>query len=212
MRHSLICVRPDGTIEGVVSLTDIFSFLLNSSAPAAESRIAALKQDYAAFEAQEASRMNAEAAAAASTSDGSTTGSAGGPNPSPRIIAEERLRQRAFLSDHGQAPAEDGEGMEDDGFLGGEEAREVGNADLPGVFGADGMDGTPHGHVDPQALQSAIAAGTASALTGRSRAAAHSLRVNGGLGASGPPFDFHSPGIQPSVPNDGVPKSVDFLG
>lgn len=45
MKHSLLCVRPDGSIEGVVSLTDIFSFILDSSAPRAESRIAALKAD-----------------------------------------------------------------------------------------------------------------------------------------------------------------------
>lgn len=45
MKHSLICVRDDGSIEGVVSLTDIFSFILDSSAPRAESRIAALKAD-----------------------------------------------------------------------------------------------------------------------------------------------------------------------
>lgn len=35
----------DGTIEGVVSLTDIFSFILHSTPPKAENRIAALKQD-----------------------------------------------------------------------------------------------------------------------------------------------------------------------
>lgn len=45
MKHSLLCVRDDGSIEGVVSLTDIFSFILDSSAPRAETRIAALKAD-----------------------------------------------------------------------------------------------------------------------------------------------------------------------
>lgn len=45
MKHSLIVVKQDGTIEGVISLTDIFSFLLNSGPPKAESRIAALKAD-----------------------------------------------------------------------------------------------------------------------------------------------------------------------
>lgn len=79
MRHSLICVHDDGSIEGVVSLTDIFSFLLNSSAPAAESRIAALKRDYAQFEA-------AEAAAANQTT----------------LMGEELLKQRNFLAEHGQ--------------------------------------------------------------------------------------------------------------
>lgn len=82
MRHSLICVHPDGTIEGVVSLTDIFSFLLNSSAPAAESRIAALKKDYAQFEAAEA-----EAAAL---------------SEKRALFGEEMLKQRTFLLEHGQ--------------------------------------------------------------------------------------------------------------
>jgi 5'-AMP-activated protein kinase regulatory gamma subunit len=45
-KHSLVCVNAqDGTVEGIVSLTDIFSFILNSGPPKAESRIAALKAD-----------------------------------------------------------------------------------------------------------------------------------------------------------------------
>jgi len=57
MRHSIICVKHDGTIDGVVSLTDIFTLLLNnSSASAAESRIAALKRDYQQFEQAEVER------------------------------------------------------------------------------------------------------------------------------------------------------------
>lgn len=92
MRHSLICVYPDGTIEGVVSLTDIFSFLLNSSAPAAESRIAALKKDYAQFEAAEAEALQHATEAAGVT---------------PTIVGEEMLKQRNFLAEHGQAQRAD---------------------------------------------------------------------------------------------------------
>ena len=45
-KHSLICVNgQSGVVEGVVSLTDIFSFILDSGPPRAESRIAALRAD-----------------------------------------------------------------------------------------------------------------------------------------------------------------------
>ena len=45
-KHSLICVHPiTGVVEGVVSLTDIFSFILNTGPPQAESRVAALRAD-----------------------------------------------------------------------------------------------------------------------------------------------------------------------
>ena len=45
-KHSLICVHPTtGLVEGVVSLTDIFSFILNTGPPQAESRVAALRAD-----------------------------------------------------------------------------------------------------------------------------------------------------------------------
>ena len=45
-KHSLIAVHPTtGTVEGVVSLTDIFSFILNTGPPQAESRVAALRAD-----------------------------------------------------------------------------------------------------------------------------------------------------------------------
>ena len=45
-KHSLIVVHPlTNVVEGVVSLTDIFSFILDSGPPRAESRIAALRAD-----------------------------------------------------------------------------------------------------------------------------------------------------------------------
>ena len=45
-KHSLICVHPQtGVVEGVVSLTDIFSFILDSGPPRAESRMQQLRED-----------------------------------------------------------------------------------------------------------------------------------------------------------------------
>ena len=60
-KHSLICVDPTtGIIEGVVSLTDIFSFILNTGPPIAESRIAALKADLEATDISDVSVAEAE--------------------------------------------------------------------------------------------------------------------------------------------------------
>jgi 5'-AMP-activated protein kinase regulatory gamma subunit len=100
MRHSLLCVHADGTIEGVVSLTDIFSFLLNSSAPAAESRIAALKRDYLVYEAAEAAAAAAAAAGGAQADQGDVLGEPG--SEMAALRAEEARRQRSYLADHGQ--------------------------------------------------------------------------------------------------------------
>lgn len=72
-KHSLIVVEPvTQAIEGVVSLTDIFAFILNSGPPVAESRVHALMQDAAAVhpepqsaEAQELVRRGLEPIAGA---------------------------------------------------------------------------------------------------------------------------------------------------
>lgn len=158
MRHSLICVKGDGTIEGVVSLTDIFSFLLNANAPAAESRIAALMHDYAQFEAQERAQAEAAMAAATAAQDGSggagaaAAGPFASPRVSPSIRIEEKLRQQSFLADHGQGTEADDTAMLE------EAAARAGAADGP-VYTLAQTQG-----VDPAVLQSAIAAGTVSAL------------------------------------------------
>ena len=45
-KHSLICTHPHtGVVEGVVSLTDIFSFILDSGPPRAEGRMQQLRED-----------------------------------------------------------------------------------------------------------------------------------------------------------------------
>lgn len=182
MRHSLICVKPDGTIEGVVSLTDIFSFLLNTNAPAAESRIAALMQDYAQFEAAEASRLSAEAAAA----------NEGGTAPlsaKSSLQVEERLKQQSFLAEHG-----------------------VGGADTDVDAMMLGDVGIVHDEqLSPAAIQSAIAAGLRMPHhRGFPSSGPASAAGQGSTGPfSGSTM---SPDIRPSQPDDLIPKDMDFLG
>jgi CBS domain-containing protein len=260
MRHSLICVHPDGTIEGVVSLTDIFSFLLNANAPAtaAESRIAALMKDYAQFEAQERAQAEALAAQAAAQAaqDGSSSSAAaavatgqaaasdgsGGahlfasPRVSPTIKMEERLRQQTFLAEHGQAGDDeaaermlleeaaafaatataDGTGRGGGGGGGGGGVNGDGDADDVAFQSAESQGGM----VDPAALQSAIAAGTVSALPHPERLKQHlsqKQRGGGGTGgnggaatAAGGNYRTGSPAIKPSEPNDGVNPAEDY--
>jgi len=216
-RHSLICVQADGTIEGVVSLTDIFSFLLNSNAPAAESRIAALMKDYAAYEQQEAQRMQQEAAAAvahmqATNGGGQPDGPFASPRVSPSIRAEERLKQQHYLSEHGQAAGAGGAGGDDASML---------LEDPTALAAGDGVsvhhmaEAAQWQGVSPEALKHAIAAGTLSALPHPELLRPPGQQRFGGGAASGmegPPPQMTSPGIQPSQPTDGVPPAVDFLG
>ena len=189
MRHSLICVYPDtGTIEGVVSLTDIFSFLLNTNAPAAESRIAALMKDYAQFEAQEAARMAAEAEAAR----------AAGAAPSPTsisatLVADELLRQKRFLADHGQG---DEEGMED-------EASAIAAAAAAAAAASAAAEGAPLPHPSQYLDPAQYARSLGVAGLDSSGASSNSPQ------ASQPAM--LSPAIRPSPPDDRVPKDMDYL-
>ncbi len=206
MRHSLICVKPDGTIEGVVSLTDIFSFLLNSNAPAAESRIAALMKDYAQYEAQEAQRMQAEtsAASAANLSTGQQDGPYSSPRVSHSIRAEERLRQAQFLSDHGQGAGDDAAMLED--------PTSVISGDVISVHHYGTVEEVAQAQgVSPEAIAHAIAAGTSSALP-HPELLRPGAQQRYGTAAADVPQQMASPGIRPSKPTDGVPPAVDFLG
>ena len=194
MRHSLICVHPDGTIEGVVSLTDIFSFLLNTNAPAAESRIAALMKDYAQFESQEAARISAEAAEAADggleaggMSSAQTPTASGG--VTPIMVTEDMMRRATFLADHGQTG-------EDAHMIAAEEQH--GHGTLP---------------VSAATLQSALAAGAPPIHNNNSNGvAAAAASAEAGGGGVGQGHMVLSPSlIRPSPPNDHVPKDMDFL-
>jgi CBS domain-containing protein len=87
MKHSLICVDPvSGIIEGVVSLTDIFSFVLNSGPPKAESRIAALKQENENIDAIAMSEATARQQSRINFANSSQPGS---PNLGPRTESSE---------------------------------------------------------------------------------------------------------------------------
>lgn len=181
MRHSLICVFPDGTIEGVVSLTDIFSFLLNTNAPAAESRIAALMKDYAQFEQQEAARMAAEAEAARAAGSDAALSSPSS-NLSATLVADELLRQKRFLADHGQG--DETEHMDDDAAA---------LAAAAHAHAGDGASSHPSHYREQQYARSLGVSGLTAASP------------------SPPPPAMLSPAIRPQQPNDEVPKDMDYL-